>query len=139
LGEFDFESDELVGVVGRVKDIRGTAFGVVGPAEHLGEGRFWGLGRTGGVPDARGPCHKNEEQCLDAAHLPAISRCSQAFSSELPEGQGVGPTYLHKKSHSNILPAGDLLRLAPGVGASWGSAGSVLRSQGTLGQEELSR
>ena len=37
------------------------------------------------------------------------------------ERLGVGPTYLHKRGHYNILPAGDLLRLEPGVGASGGA------------------
>jgi len=31
--------------------------------------------------------------------------------------RGVGSTYLHKNSHSNIKSAGDLLKLAPGVSA----------------------
>ena len=76
----------------------------------------------------------------------------------------ISPTYLHKRGHYNILPAGDFLRLAPGRGLrgigpafagnvgtgvafalseagtrGWclgeGSAGSVLRTLGSLGKD----
>jgi hypothetical protein len=34
-----------------------------------------------------------------------------AFALSHEKGLGVGPTYLHKRGHYNLLPAGDLLRL----------------------------
>ena len=56
----------------------------------------------------------------------ALREVAEVFASKARSGPtplrsnrlGVGPTYLHKRGHYNILPAGDFLRLAPGVGAS---------------------
>ena len=61
LGQLDFESDELVGVVWRVKDIRRAAFGIVGPAQHLADLRFRGWSRAGVSADAGGPPDEYEE------------------------------------------------------------------------------
>jgi len=57
-----------------------------------------------------------------------------------PRGDGVGPSHLHKRGQSFIF----LRWLSGGAGAGdqcldGGSAGSVLRSQGTLGPVGLSR
>jgi hypothetical protein len=45
----------------------------------------------------------------------------------------------HTPGYSHLFCGGGVPGLAPGACGRWGSAGSVLRSQGTLGQEELSR
>ena len=53
------------------------------------------------------------------------------------ERLGVGPTYLHKRGHYNILPAGDLLRLEPVVGASGGLCCQWGKSWGNSRRDRL--
>lgn len=65
LGQLHLEAHESVGLVGRVEDVGGAPFGIIGPPEHPGKGRFrlcrHGAG-TADEPSPGGPRQEHEDQ-----------------------------------------------------------------------------